>query len=100
MNIRIKVAAALLLSMTPPVAAKAQGFVGGARDGYDNGDRVAGPIGGLVGGAIGAGVGTVRGALGIDARPEPAVYVPAGETNAPHYRRHLRHYHRRIRRHS
>ncbi len=51
-----------------PVAADAQGFIGGAQNGYSAGDRALGPIGGVVGGAVGAGVGTVNGALGIHPR--------------------------------
>ena len=48
-----------------PIAADAQGLVGGAEEGARAGDRALGPIGGVVGGAVGAGVGTVNGALGI-----------------------------------
>lgn len=52
-----------LLAM--PLAAQAQGLVGGARAGAAAGDHALGPIGGVVGGAVGAGIGTVNGALGI-----------------------------------
>ncbi|MEJ0049685.1 MAG: hypothetical protein WDN02_00450 [Methylovirgula sp.] len=52
-----------LLSL--PVAAQAQGFVGGAEEGAHRGNQAAGPVGAVVGGAVGAGVGTVNGALGL-----------------------------------
>ncbi len=51
-----------------PLAAQAQGLVGGAEEGYHEGGRRAGPVGAVVGGALGAGVGTVNGALGIHPR--------------------------------
>ena len=60
--------AALSLLMATPIAADAQGLVGGAEQGYHAGDRALGPVGGVVGGAVGAGVGTVNGALGIHPR--------------------------------
>lgn len=65
MKIRYALAFGALALLASPIAADAQGLVGGARDGYDAGDRALGPIGGVVGGAVGAGVGTVNGALGI-----------------------------------
>ena len=98
MTFRLKIAAAALMLVALPVAADAQGFVGGARSGFDDGDRVAGPIGGIVGGAIGAGVGTVRGAIGLDARPDPVVLAPAGDAYTPRYRRHYRRHVRHSRR--
>ncbi len=61
--------------LTLPVAAQAQGLVGGAERGADRGERAAGPIGGIVGGAIGAATGTVGGVLGIDERPRFREYV-------------------------
>lgn len=60
--------AATCVSLAMPVAAQAQGLVGGAREGAAAGDRALGPIGGVIGGAVGAGVGTVNGALGISPR--------------------------------
>lgn len=66
--VRYAVALAAVLLAVMPVAADAQGLVGGAERGYNAGDRALGPIGGVVGGAVGAGVGTVNGALGINPR--------------------------------
>ena len=60
--------AAMSLMAAMPIAADAQGLIGGADQGYRAGDRALGPIGGVVGGAVGAGVGTVNGALGIRPR--------------------------------
>ena len=63
--LRTATAALSLALVAAPVVADAQGLVGGARRGYNEGDRALGPIGGVVGGAVGAGIGTVNGALGI-----------------------------------
>ena len=63
-----KIICAALMLAAAPVAAQAQGLVGGAEQGYRAGDRALGPVGGVVGGAVGAGVGTVNGALGIGPR--------------------------------
>ena len=62
------IAFATLAVLAIPVAADAQGLVGGAEQGYRAGDNALGPVGGIVGGAVGAGVGTVNGALGIHPR--------------------------------
>ncbi len=64
------VAAGVFAALSFPLAAQAQGLVGGAEEGAHEGGRAAGPIGAVVGGAVGAGVGTVNGALGI----RPAYY--------------------------
>ncbi len=66
--VRSKVIGAALMLLATPLAAQAQGLVGGAEQGYRAGDRALGPVGGVVGGAVGAGVGTVNGALGIHPR--------------------------------
>jgi hypothetical protein len=55
----------LLLLLSLPVTAEAQGLVGGAEQGAHEGNRAAGPVGAVVGGAVGAGVGAVNGALGL-----------------------------------
>lgn len=67
-----------------PFAAEAQGLVGGAERGADQGDRAAGPIGAIVGGAVGAAAGTVGGILGLDQRPRFHEYVV--RENHPSYR--------------
>ena len=78
------VALGALALLALPVAAEAQGLVGGAQNGYAAGDRALGPIGGVVGGAVGAGVGTVNGALGIRPRYRSTYYY--------HHRRAYRRY--------
>lgn len=65
MKFRLILAASLVAATAMPLAADAQGLVGGARQGAREGNRQAGPLGAVVGGAVGAGVGTVNGALGI-----------------------------------
>jgi len=82
---RVVIAAAALALPAIPLAASAQGVVGGAEigahSGARTGKRVAGPVGGAVGGAVGIGVGGViggvNGMLGIN----------------PRYHRHRRHPH-------
>ncbi len=68
MKHRFVLSAAILAVMSFPLAAQAQGLIGGAEEGAHRGGRAAGPVGAVVGGAIGAGVGTVNGALGIGHR--------------------------------
>ena len=48
-----------------PLAAQAQGIIGGAQEGAHEGDRAAGPVGAVVGGTVGAAVGGVEGAIGV-----------------------------------
>jgi hypothetical protein len=65
-----KIGAALLaLVITIPIAAYAQGVVGGAEQGSAAGAAAGGSIGAIVGGAVGAIEGGVAGVLGIDQRP-------------------------------
>ena len=78
---RVIALGAFALLAAPDVAA-AQGFIGGAQQGYRAGDNALGPIGGVVGGAVGAGVGTVNGAIGI--RPRYTYYY----RNHHRYRRY------------
>jgi hypothetical protein len=47
-------------------SAQAQGLIGGAQQGIDQGNAAAGPLGGIVGGAVGAATGTVGGVIGGD----------------------------------
>lgn len=81
------------LALGTPLAAQAQGIPGGAAHGYNEGTRIAGPIGGIVGTAVGGVIGGVEGALGINQH----YYVEYPER--PYYRtyRHQR-WHRRHRR--
>ena len=52
-----------------PVAAQAQGVPGGAAHGFNEGSRIAGPVGAVVGTAVGGVIGGVEGVLGINQRP-------------------------------
>ena len=69
------IVAGLLAVLSMPVAADAQGIVGGAQQGSSQGAKegskvlgpVGGAVGGVVGGATGAAVGGVKGALGVPA---------------------------------
>lgn len=62
-------AAALAAMLALPTAAGAQGIVGGAAVGVEDGTRAAGPVGGIVGGAVGAVGGGIAGLFGVDQRP-------------------------------
>lgn len=66
---------AFAIGMLAPIAAHAQGIVGGATNGADQGNKQAGPVGAVVGGAVGAVTGGVNGLLGIDQRPRFHDYV-------------------------
>ena len=54
---------------------QAQGLIGGAARGSEDGAAAAGPVGAIVGGAVGAAAGTVGGILGVDERPRFRSYV-------------------------
>jgi hypothetical protein len=64
--------------------AHAQGVVGGAARGVEEGGRAAGPPGAVVGGAVGAVTGGVAGLLGVDQRPRFREYVV--HEHVPSYR--------------
>jgi hypothetical protein len=68
-------AAVMTAAFALPVAASAQGIVGGAAQGSREGERAAGPIGGVVGGALGAVGGGIAGLIGADQRPRFHEYV-------------------------
>lgn len=82
----------VLAFLAMPLAAQAQGIVGGAERGAADGGRAAGPvgavIGGVAGGVIGGVVGGVTGVLGVPQYRYQAYYYPH-----PRYRHHRR-YHR------
>ena len=65
-------------------AAQAQGVIGGAARGVEEGGRAAGPPGAVVGGAVGAVTGGVAGLLGVDQRPRFRQYVT--QERVPSYR--------------
>jgi hypothetical protein len=69
----------LLAMLALPVAAQAQGVPGGAAHGFNEGNRIAGPVGAVVGTAVGGVIGGVEGVLGINQRP----VAYSGYENAP-----------------
>jgi hypothetical protein len=75
MKVRMLGTAAIVAALMLPVAAQAQGVVGGAAEGVREGERAAGPVGAVVGGTIGGVVGGINGVLGIDQRPRFRTYV-------------------------
>lgn len=83
----IVVMAALL---STPIAAQAQGLVGGAERGADEGGAAAGPVGAIVGGAVGAATGTVGGILGVQDRPRFRTYVEREHVRSYDYQEPLR----------
>ena len=72
------------LAAALPLAANAQGVIGGAERGAAAGGAAAGPVGAAVGGAVGAVTGGVAGVLGVDERPRFREYVV--REHVPSYR--------------
>jgi hypothetical protein len=72
MKARFVLAAAVVTLLAGPIAAQAQGVIGGAQEGARVGNRAAGPVGGAVGavggGVVGGVVGGVRGVVGAPQR--------------------------------
>jgi hypothetical protein len=66
---------ALAIALFTSIGAHAQGVVGGATNGADQGDATAGPVGAIVGGAVGAVAGGAGGLLGVDQRQRFHEYV-------------------------
>jgi hypothetical protein len=85
MKMNLLIGSAFLAVLAIPLAAQAQGVPGGAAHGFNEGNRIAGPIGAVVGTAVGGVVGGVEGVLGLDQR----YYV----SETPHNRHHWRHRH-------
>ena len=76
MNMRMKIIAVVAMAgFAFPLAAGAQGVVGGAAEGAHDGNRAAGPVGGVVGGVVGAVGGGIAGLLGVDQRPRFREYA-------------------------
>jgi hypothetical protein len=74
MGFKLLIGAAALAAALP-LAANAQGVIGGAERGAAEGGAAAGPVGAAVGGAVGAVTGGVAGVLGVDERPRFREYV-------------------------
>ena len=83
MRLKLVIGAAALAAVFP-LAANAQGVIGGAERGAAEGGAAAGPVGAVVGGAVGAATGGVAGVLGIDQRPRFREYVV--HEHVPSYR--------------
>jgi Protein of unknown function (DUF1236) len=66
MKKRFAVLALLVFSASADL--RAQGIVGGAKEGSADGAAAAGPVGAVVGGAVGAVTGGVAGLFGLDQR--------------------------------
>ena len=59
-----------------PIAAQAQGLVGGAERGASDGNRAFGPLGGIVSGIAGGASHGVVGILGVDQASRVHRFVP------------------------
>jgi len=75
---------ALLSCLVAPISAQAQGIIGGAATGTENGNAAAGPVGAVVGGVVGGVSGGIDGLLGIGQRPRFREFVK--HENRPSFR--------------
>jgi hypothetical protein len=91
MKKNLLVAGLFLVTLAMPLAAQAQGVPGGAAHGFNEGNRIAGPVGAVVGTAVGGVIGGVEGVLGVDHR----YYVSDSPERPVVYRHHWRHRHHR-----
>ena len=95
MTKNLLIAGAVIAAFSMPLAAQAQGVPGGAAHGFNEGNRIAGPVGAVVGtavgGVIGGVIGGVEGVLGVDHR----YYVSDSPERPVVYRHHWRHRHHR-----
>jgi hypothetical protein len=90
MTKNLLIAGAVIAAFSMPLAAQAQGVPGGAAHGFNEGNRIAGPVGAVVGTAVGGVIGGVEGVLGVDQRyyvSEPAP-VYRHDWRRHHHRRH------------
>src|SRR5215211_5305423 len=87
---RVVVPALLITALALPIAAHAQGIVGGAQRGAEEGAAVAGPVGGVVGGVLGGATGGVAGLLGIEERPRFQQYVVRQDVPSYRYQEEVR----------
>jgi hypothetical protein len=82
---KLKMCVGVVLAMlAAPVTAQAQGVPGGAVHGFNEGARIAGPVGAVVGTAVGGVIGGIEGVLGINQRP--VAYQYGDEVRPRHYR--------------
>ena len=68
MKKNLLIGSTLLAMLAMPLAAQAQGVPGGAAHGFNEGNRIAGPVGAVVGTAVGGVNGGVEGVQGVDPR--------------------------------
>jgi hypothetical protein len=64
-RLRLALGAVVVMLVSIPQAANAQGLVKGVQQGAEAGNKAAGPVGGVLGGAIGGVVGVFTGVLGV-----------------------------------
>jgi hypothetical protein len=83
-------AATLVLALSLPAIAQAQGVPGGIERGARDGERAAGPVGAIVGGTIGGVVGGVAAVLGADQAPRFRGYVVEQRHPSYQYREDVR----------
>src|SRR5450830_338571 len=97
MKMKLLIGSACLAALAMPLAAQAQGVPGGAAHGFNEGNRIAGPVGAVVGTAVGGVIGSVKRVLAINHRyyaeyPEQPYY-----RTYRHHRRHIHYRHHRRR---
>src|SRR5882757_2506259 len=95
MKMNLIVASMSIVTLAMPLAVQAQGVPGGAAHGFNEGNRIAGPVGAVVGTAVGGVIGGVEGVLGVNQRA--AAYSYGEEAPPPvvrQVRRHKRYSHR------
>src|SRR5215468_8831870 len=63
----VMAAVVVVAALSAPLAAQAQGVIGGGQQGVAIGQRAAGPVGAVVGGVVGG----VKGVIGIPQEPVP-----------------------------
>jgi len=85
-------AGVFLVSIAAPLAAQAQGIPGGAAHGFQEGNRIAGPVGAVVGTAVGGVIGGVEGVFGINHAHRTA-YSYGEDVPPPAVRKVRRHKH-------
>src|SRR6185295_7027388 len=83
-------AAALVLAISVPAIAQAQGVPGGIERGARDGERAAGPVGAIVGGTVGGVLGGVAAVLGADQAPRFRSYVVEQRHPSYQYREDVR----------
>jgi hypothetical protein len=71
--------------LTLPLAAHAQGVIGGTERGSAEGGAAAGPVGAVVGGVVGGVTGGVAGVLGVDEGPRFHEYVVRSHRSSYRY---------------